>query len=160
MLKAVGCLLILAGGIWGWYLTVVQWRRRLKTLEQLSCDLSEMETGISLSLMPMPRLLSALAVHPQTGAFFSAVAAALQEGAGLREAWHTAAKNAFPDAIVRVLLQLRLDGDEASVRRQLSWAAEELSRQAREERARQAEREKLCTALYGCGTLFLMILLL
>ncbi|QNL45530.1 stage III sporulation protein AB [Oscillibacter hominis] len=160
MLRSAGCLLILSGGFWGWYDTVRRWRQELRLVEQMASDLEQMENEIALSLTPMPRLLKKLVSHRFTGAFFGAVADRISRGGDLGQAWREEAAHHFSGPARRTLMELRLDGDEASVRRHLTWAAQQLRRQAQADRNRQKDREKLCTALCASGALFLVILLL
>lgn len=165
MLKTLGALCILFGGLLLRRKQVTQLRREVDTLSDLLAALCRMAEEIRMARTPLPRLLEQLGRGRGTAvsAFFSSVSAIAQQGGNVAETWRQAVKE-LPIAIENqtALLELGrgLNGDEESVCKAISLACMDLSRNLDNLRRRQPEAEKRATALCLSATALLVILLI
>lgn len=94
MVKLLGSLLILGGGLWARWSMVSVCRRELDTLSELTACLSEMTEEIRQARTPLPELLDRLGRGRGTEvtAFFSHVAGVVRQGGDAALAWRQAAE--------------------------------------------------------------------
>lgn len=163
MLKLMGSLLILSGGVLVRTRCVAAWRREREALASLTGALERLAEEVRATALPLPRLLSETADRGAAGAFFREVLARLRGGASLPGAWQGAAL-ALPlspeDCRAVAGAGEGLRGSEEQVCRSLETAAAQLERSLEDARQRARERERQATALSFSGAALLVILLI
>lgn len=165
MVKLLGSLLILGGGLWARWSMVSVCRRELDTLSELTACLSEMAEEIRQARTPLPELLDRLGRGRGTEvtAFFSHVAGVVRQGGDAALAWRQAAEElplCDEDRDVLTEAGRQLGGDETSVCKGISLVTSHLTRSLEEQRRSRGEREKRVTALCFSAAALLVILLL
>lgn len=165
MLKLLGSLCILFGGVASRMMLVGATREELAVLDELVSAFGRMEDEIRLNRMPLPRLLERLASGRKSAAaaFFRAVCAAALKGEVLPEVWRREAarlplhKN--EQAVVGDLGE-KLSGDEESVLKALAFARRQLLRTLEKKREQQRDLERRSTAVCFSSAALLIILLI
>lgn len=165
MVKLLGSLLILGGGLWARWSMVSVCRRELDTLSELTACLSEMTEEIRQARTPLPELLDRLGRGRGTEvtAFFSHVAGVVRQGGDAALAWRQAAEElplCDEDRDVLTEAGRQLSGDETFVCKGISLVTSHLTRSLEEQRRSRGEREKRVTALCFSAAALLVILLL
>ena len=165
MIKLIGSLLILAGGVLIRQTRLAEYRRRLRTLADLASSLRRMSDEIRTLRRPLPELMRYLsgACGPEAGTFFKEAAAQAERGEDLSEVWRHLARALPLSQRDRAVLE-EIGGDLRGDATQLCGAAElashALSKSRDElEEGRRAE-EKRTTALSLSAALLLVILLI
>ena len=94
MIKLMGSLLILAGGVLIRQTRLAEYRRRLRTLTDLASSLRRMSDEIRTLRRPLPELMRYLsgACGPEAGTFFKEAAAQAERGEDLSEVWRHLAR--------------------------------------------------------------------
>ncbi|MBQ7778729.1 MAG: stage III sporulation protein AB [Oscillibacter sp.] len=164
-MKLMGALCIACGAVWGRWQQLSAQRRRRETVRGLIAALRQMAEEIRIARTPMPQLLSCLGRSRggEAGRFFHAVAAGLESGHALPEAWRLAlADLSLPDEPMTVLRELAagLSGDEEAVYRAVTLAADALERQALAWERQRPEAERRGNALWFSASALLVILLI
>lgn len=161
MLRLAGAGLVLLGGVLLRTAALREPRLRLRLLRRLSLALDLLAQQLEGTLAPLPSLLRACRAGEESDAFFAAVLRALARGDSLGEAWRAAALPLpLPEAQRESLAALgaQLCGGEESALRALRTVSASFASCADRLAARQAERERLTTAL--CLSASVMALLL
>ncbi|MDD3346326.1 stage III sporulation protein AB [Oscillibacter sp.] len=164
MVKVLGSLLILAGGVLVRRARLAERRQKSDTLSDLLTALRRMSEEIRMARTPLPPLLSSLGASCKSaGGLFCGAAAALASGEGLSTAWGRGV-DGLPlsprDRSVLSALGDDLHGDEESVCKAISLVIYELTKSREDlEKDRQAE-EKRTTALCFSAAALLVILLI
>lgn len=165
MLKLLGSLCILGGGILARYVQAAERRRELDTLSDLLRALRRMAEEIRMARTPLPLLLERLArgCGRETGAFFREASAAARRGESLGAAWRQGAEklplSAASSAALKELGD-SLSGDEETVRKGISLAVRALAEDAEERTRRRPEEARQSAALWLSGAALLVILLI
>lgn len=165
MLKAIGTLCILFGGLLARQYQIGALRREVTVVADLLAVLCRMTEEIRLKRTPLPRLLDRLRQgrDPAVSDFLQAVSTAARQGEDAETAWQTAAQRLPASAEVKealVELGKSLSGDEESVCKAVSLACMALSHSLEELRRKRPETEKRATALCLSATALLVILLI
>lgn len=165
MLKVLGSVCILWGGVLARYFQAAARRREMDTLSDLLRSLRRMAEEIRMARTPLPVLLDCLAAGcgPEAEAFFSAAAEAARRGENLTAAWRQAAAVLPLSGASRAALAelgAGLHGDEESVCKAISLAIYALAQEAEERSRRQPEEAKRAAALCFSGAALLVILLI
>ncbi|MEG2175640.1 MAG: stage III sporulation protein AB [Oscillibacter sp.] len=165
MLKGLGALCILLGGLLLRRYQMEHLRQEVDTLSDLLAALCRMAEEIRMTRTPLPRLLDHVGQGREQGvsAFFSTVSTAARQGGDVGETWRQAAEALPLGQESRVaLLELGggLQGDEESICKAISLACMDLSRKLEELRLHRPETEKRTTALCLSATALLVILLI
>ena len=163
MLKLMGSLLILSGGVLARQRCVTAWRREREALASLTGALERLSEEVRATALPMPRLLSETADSGAAGAFFQEVLVQLRQGKSLPGAWQSAAETlplALEDRRAVAAAGEGLRGSAEQVCRSLETAASQLERSLEDARRRAQERERQATALSFSGAALLVILLI
>lgn len=165
MLKGLGALCVLLGGLLLRHNQVASLRRKVDTLSDLLAALYRMAEEIRMARTPLPQLLNRLAVERSApvATFFSAVSTSAQQGETVMETWRRAAEDLpIEQNSLTVLKELAIgmNGDEESVCKAISLACMNLSHHLEELRCHQSETEKRTTALCLSATALLVILLI
>ena len=94
MLKLLGSLCILGGGILARCLQLAERRRRRDALFDLLSAFRRMAEHVRMARTPLPALLETLASNcgPDAAAFFSGVSSAVRQGEALPEIWKALAE--------------------------------------------------------------------
>ena len=164
-MKMMGAALILGAALWGWYVQSRERRERRRTRLDILSALRRMSEEIRLARTPMPELLEAVA-SDCSGAgenFFRAISSAICGGEDVEQAWIRAADRlALEEDERRALRELgqALGGDEEQLCRAAALTMAVLQRRAEEAEAQRKEEEKRCAAIWGCGGIMLVILLM
>ncbi len=165
MLKLLGSLCILGGGVLARCLQLAEHRRRRDTLFDFLSAFRRMAEHVRMARTPLPVLLDMLASScgPDASAFFSGAANAVREGENLPEIWPVLAE-ALPlnddDKSAVAALGADLQGDEETVCKAVSAVAYRLAKSAEESERKRPEEEKRATALWFSGAALLVILLI
>lgn len=164
MLKGIGAVCVLLGGLLARQMGVAALRREEETLEELIAALERLLTGIRMTRLPLPRLLARLAQDCRhTGAMFAAAAETMGLGEDMEPVWRAEVQRlALPSEAKRLTagLALGLLGDEEAVSRVLEGGCRELDRMLKRLRTGRRERETRTTALCLSGAALLVILLI
>ena len=165
MLKLLGSICVLSGGL----LVVGQQRamrrRRRDTLSELIMALRRMVQEIRMTREPLPVLLEALGKSCDSAAadFFSSVSLAARQGESLSCSWQQAAqKLPLSKEVCSLIGNLgnSLQGDEENVCNVISLVIYELVKHAGEWDKQHPEEEKRMAALWMSGAALLVILLI
>lgn len=161
MLKLLGSLCILGGGVLARYFQAAERRREMDTLSDLLWALRRMAEEIRMARTPMPLLLERLSqgCGETAGAFFQEVSAAARRGESLGDAWRQAA-GTLPDAPVLAELGDDLCGDEESICKAISLVIYTLAKDSEERTRRRPEEARQSAALWLSGAALLVILLI
>lgn len=165
MIRGLGCLLILSGGVGAEVLHARASRRLLETLEGFSALFERMETEIRLNRTPLVQLMRRLlpGTRREVRQFLGAAVQAAERGASLPGAWRRESGNLTADAHTRSLIREvgdKLCGDEESACRALRLAAQQLAAGAEKLRRERGDKERRAAVLYVSAAAFLVILLL
>ena len=165
MLKLLGCVCILGGGVLARCVQTAERRREMDTLSDLLWALRRMADEIRMARTPLPLMLERLAsgCGPEAGAFFRAAASAAKQGERLPEAWKQAAE-ALPlpeaDRMAVAALGEDLHGDEETICKAISLVTYQLTKALEESLRRKPEEDKRTAAVCLSGAALLVILLL
>ncbi len=165
MLKLLGSLWILGGGILARCLQLAERRRRRDALFDLLSAFRRMAEHVRMARTPLPALLETLASNcgPDAAAFFSGVSSAVRQGEALPEIWKALAEE-LPlneaDKSAAAALGRDLQGDEETVCKAVSAVAYQLTKSAEETERSRPEEEKRATALWFSAAALLVILLI
>lgn len=165
MVKAIGALCILFGGLLARQYQLAALRRELAVVSDLLAVLCRMSEEIRLKRTPLPRLLDRLSQGRDAAVsdFLGAVSAAARQGEDTEAAWQAEAKRLPVSSEVKIALEelaKSLSDDEESICKAVSLACMELSRNLEELRRKRPETEKRTTALCLSATALLVILLI
>ena len=165
MLKLLGSVFVLCGGVMAVLQRMREERRRSNTLADITDALRRIAEEIRLLRTPLPRLLERAAngCGTETAAFFRWVSVALQNGETAEESWRQAAvRLPLPQRERSAVSKIGncLKGDENSICNGILLAIYELKKSAEEWDRRRSEETKRTTALYLSGAAMLVILLL
>ncbi len=164
MMKLLGSVCILSGGLLARWCQVRERRLQLDTLSGLLTALRRMGEEIRLTRTPLPSLLEGLAVCAgPAGGLFWAGAEAARTGGDLPAVWAGAAAElplSKEDQAALTELGNRLHGDEESVCKAISLVTSTLSSSLEVRRRKGPEEEKRATALCLSGAALLVILLI
>lgn len=165
MIKLMGSILILSGGVLVRYFQAMDRRRRMDTLSDFLSALRRMGEEIRMTRMPLPVLLDRLAAGcgEDAGGFFQRVSSAARQGEELAGVWRQAAKELpLPAADREALADLgdSLHGDEENICKVISLAAYEIAKSLEEAAHRKPEEDKRSTALCLSSAALLVILLI
>lgn len=165
MLKLLGSLCVLLGGVLARRNHLAERRRRLDTLSDFLTALRRMGETVRMARTPLPSLLTSLAegCGPDAAAFFTEAAKAARQGEGLPETWRRLAEGLpLSEGDRGVLAELGgdLQGDEEQVCKAIALAVLRLSESAGEAERRRPEEEKRATALWLSAAALLVILLI
>lgn len=165
MLKILGSVCILGGGVLARHLQAAERRRELDTLSDLLRVLRRMAEEIRMARTPMPLLLERLSegCGGEAGTFLHTVSAAAQRGEDLGQAWRrTAAVLPLSGGSAAVLTELgdELRGDEECVCKAISLVAYSMARDVEEQTRRRPEEARQSAALWFSGAALLVILLI
>ena len=162
MLKLLGSLCVLGGGVLAWSAQRRERRRKRDTLSDLLRALRRMGEAIRIARTPLPPLLDSAASDcgPGAAAFFSAAARGLRDGESLSDAWKEAVK-ALPlsegDRQAVADLGGELQGDEEKVCKAISLVIYQLAKSAEEQDQGRRELEKQAAALWFSAAALLVI---
>ena len=165
MIKLMGSLLILAGGILIRQIRLMEYRRRLHTLADLASSLRRMSDEIRTLRRPLPELMQSLSgtCGPEAGTFFKEAAVRAEHGEDLSEVWRHLSGALPLSERDRAALE-ELGDDLRGYAAQLCGAAELASRALSKSRDELEEgrlaEEKRITALSLSAALLLVILLI
>lgn len=162
MLRGLGVLLILCGGLMARHTLLAEERNAQRTRRALAEAFDGMAAEIRLLLTPLPVLLSRDWGRGAAG-FFSAVSDALKSGEELREAWRNASAGLPLQEKERESIAAmadRLTGGEESACAALNLTASILRRNLEAADVALPARERLVTATCVSISLFLSIFLL
>ena len=165
MIKLVGSLCILAGGVLICRTNLASYRRHLNTLSDLTLSLRRMGEEVRTLRRPLPELMRSLSgsCGPECGAFLNSVAGQAEGGEDLCAAWMRQAQTLSLSERERAALAALGDdlrGDEAQICRAVELAVRMLAESRDElEQNRRAE-EKRTTALSLSAAALLVILLI
>ena len=165
MIKLVGSLCILAGGMLICRANLAGYRRHLDTLSDLSMSLRRMGEEIRTLRRPLPELLHSLSSScgPESADFLERIAGQAEQGEDLSAAWRHQAQTlplSERERMAVASLGDDLRGDETQICGALELAAKMLAKSRDElEQNRQAE-EKRTTALSLSAAALLVILLI
>lgn len=165
MLKLLGSLCVLGGGVLARYFQAAERRRELDTLSDLLWALRRMAEEIRMARTPMPLLLERLSqgCGEETERFFQTVSAAVRQGESLGTAWrHTAAALPLSGPSAAALAELGdgLHGDEENICKGISLVVYSMAQDMEEQTRRRPEEAKRATALCLSGAALLVILLI
>ena len=159
----VGSICILCAGLLAWQCQHTVCQRRRDTLADLLAALERMSEEIRQARTPLPRLLEQMAgaCRPDAAALFREAAKAARRGDSLESTWRRRAASLPLDPGDREALgELRLWGDEESVRKGIALVSHRLTRSLEELEARRPEEEKRSAALCFSAAALLVILLI
>lgn len=165
MIKLMGSVCILSGGLMTVLLQLRERRRIRRLLADLLSALRRMGEEIRLCRTPLPRLLKSLSAFCGTdvASFFSSVEEGLCHGEDAETLWrqHTA-RLPLPVAAKQALAEVgsALHGDEENVCKAISLVITELQICAAEWDKQRPEAEKRAAALWLSGAALLVILLI
>lgn len=165
MLKILGSLCILGGGVLARYLQAAERRLEMDTLSDLLWALRRMAEEIRMARTPLPLLLERLSqgCGREAEAFFRAVSADTRRGEPLGDAWRWRTSSlplSAASAAALAALGDGLSGDEESICKGISLAVYALAKDAEERSRRQPEEARQATALWFSGAALLVILLI
>ena len=165
MLKLLGSVCVLCGGVLAVMQRLAERRRRRETLADMITALRHMAEEIRLMRTPLPRLLEQAlqGLGADAAAFFSAVSDALRQGETTAESWCRAAESlplAERDRAAIAAVGKCLQGDEESACNGISLAIYELTKSVEEWEKLRPEEVKRTAALYLSGAALLVILLI
>ena len=165
MLKLLGSLCVLSGGVLAWISQRKDRRRRRDTLSDLLRAFRRMAETVRMARTPLPALLEGLSIDcgPDAAAFFSAAADAVRREETLFQAWQIFAESlplSKVDKTAIASLGAELHGDEESVCKAVSAVIYQLAKSAEELEHTWQEAEKQATALWFSAAALLVILLI
>ena len=165
MLKLLGSLCILGGGVLARYFQASERRREMDTLSDLRRALERAGEEIRMARTPMPLLLERLSqgCGETAGTFFRAASAAARRGESLGTAWRREAETLpLSAAASSALAELGEDlcGDEESICKAISLVIYSLAKDAEERTRRRPEEARQSAALWLSGAALLVILLI
>lgn len=165
MIKLMGSILILSGGVLARHFQALDRRRRMDTLSDLLSAIRRMGEEIRMTRTPLPVLLDRLAAGcgEDAGGFFERVSSAAKRGEELAGVWRQAAKELpLPDVDREALTDLgdSLHGDEENICKAISLVIYEMAKSLEEAVRRKPEEDKRSTALCLSSAALLVILLI
>lgn len=165
MLKLLGSLCILGGGVLARYAQAAERRREMDTLSDLLWALRRMAEEIRMARTPLPLLLERLSqgCGGEAEVFFRESSAAARRGEALGAAWRRGAERLpLPAASAAALKELgdSLSGDEETVCKGISLAVYALAKDVEERDRRRPEEARQSAALWFSGAALLVILLI
>ena len=164
MLKLLGSICVLGGGLMCWLMALAEQRRTRTALGDLLAALRRMREEIRMARTPLPLLLEALGADcrgPETAALFQRSAEAARQGEGLEAAWRDGVRLLpLPPRERETMEGLTLRGDEESVCKEISLAITDLARGIEELERQRPERDRRTAALCFSGAALLVILLI
>lgn len=165
MIRGLGCLLILSGGVGAEVLHARASRRLLETLEGFSGLFERMENEIRMNRTPLVQLMKRLlpGARREVRQFLEAAVQAAEQGISLPGAWRRESARLTVDAHTRALIREvgdTLCGDEEGACRALRLAAQQLAERAETLRRERGDKERRAAVLYVSAAAFLVILLL
>ena len=165
MIRGLGCLLILSGGVGAEVLHARASRRLLETLEGFSGLFERMENEIRMNRTPLVQLMKRLlpGTRREVRQFLEAAVQAAEQGISLPGAWRRESARLTVDAHTRALIREvgdKLCGDEEGACRALHLAARQLAERAETLRRERGDKERRAAVLYVSAAAFLVILLL
>lgn len=164
MLKLLGSICVLGGGLLCWLTALAERRRTRTALGDLLAALRRMREEIRMARTPLPLLMEALGSDcrgPETAALFRRSADAARQGEGLEAAWRGGVGLLPLAPREREILEgLTLRGDEESVCKGISLVITELARGVEELERQRPERDRRTAALCFSGAALLVILLI
>ena len=165
MLKLLGSLCILSGGVLAWSFQKTDRRRRRDTLSDFLRAFRRMAETVRMTRTPLPALLDSLAADcgADAAAFFAAAADAARQKEDLSKAWRIPAE-CLPlskvDKAAIASLGGELQGDEESVCKAVSAVVYRLAKSAEELERTWPEAQKQAAALWFSAAALLVILLI
>lgn len=162
MLRWLGAVLILWGGLLTRRALLEEERRARRLRRELADALENMEAEIRLLLTPLPSLLRR-EWGGEAKDFFGAVSGGLRRGESFPSAWRAAAAQLplpEPERAAVAALAERLGGGEENACAALRLCAGALRRSLTDLETAGPQRERLITVSCICISLFLAILLL
>lgn len=165
MLKLLGSLCIVSGGVLAWYLQRLERKRRRDVLSDFQMAFRRMGEEVRMTRTPLPVLLDALAKEcgPEASSFFAAVSRAAREAEHLPGFWREqAAALSLREADRSLISELgkELQGDEEKVCKAISHVTYALAKSAEAEERKCPEEEKRAAALWFSASALLVILLI
>ena len=165
MVKLLGSLCVLSGGVLVCWFRLMERRRQRTTLSELLNALRWMAEEIRMVRTPFPRLLSRLErdCHSEARTFFGEISAAVRKGDGLSSAWNTATQALpIPEKAKKVILELgnQLSGDEEKVYKVLLIASNALQKYMEDAEKIRPEEDKRAAALSLSAAALVVILLI
>ena len=164
MLKLLGSVCILGGGLMFWLIALAEQRRTRMALRDLLTALRRMREEIRMARTPLPLLLEVLGSDcrgPETAALFRCSAEAARHGENLEAAWRSGVGLLpLPPREREALEGLTLRGDEESVCKGISLVITALEKGADELERQRPERDRRTAALCFSGAALLVILLI
>lgn len=165
MVKLLGSLFVLGGGLLAAWQGVLEGRRRWDTLSDMMVSLRRMAEEIRMARTPLLSLMETLAesCHKETGAFFLQAVGAIRRGDDLASVWKEAAEEltlAEQDRKTVAAVGDSLQGDEENVCKAISLAVYELAKSAEQWERIRPEEAKRRLALWISGAALLVILLI
>ena len=164
MLKLLGSICVLGGGMMCWLIALAEQRQTRVALGDLLAALRRMREEIRMARTPLPLLLEALGADcrgPETAALFRQSAEAARQGEGLEAAWRDGVRLLPLASREREALEgMTLRGDEESVCKGISLAITALAKGVEELERQRPERDRRTAALCFSGAALLVILLI
>ena len=164
MLKLLGSLCVVSGGVLAWYTQRAERRWERDTLSDFQRAFRRMGEEIRMARTPLPALLKALAEDcGEPAAVFFQAASRAAEGEDLPWVWREHVK-ALPlcekdKSAVSALVQ-DLQGDEENICKAISHVSYTLANSAGEAERKRPEEEKRAAALWFSAAALLVILLI
>jgi hypothetical protein len=158
MLKIIGTLLILSGGLSFCFGESRRRQREMQGFADWLRALEQMESEIRCKNADLPDIMGRL-----TGAAAPVIAQVLHRAGAacpLQDAWEETVGAVQPPELAHTLRGLRFTGDRQSVLGNLQFGQEQLKAQLAEEKSRRQDKNRLLWATTFSGVGLLVILLL
>jgi len=164
MLKIIGSLCILCGGVMTRWIQGRAWRKEKELLEELLSALAQMREEVRLRRTPMPYVMERIAKGrcPEVQALFRTMEEAIRRGEELPWVWRETVEE-LPlrrdDCAALAELSHDFGGDEEQICKGISLAMVELTKRLNEIKIQNPERGRRATALSISAAALLVILL-